>query len=311
LWWIPLPKAEEAAMPGYFSPDSMAVRVMSKRAVGHTYGQRALVIGATNPRLYIGTAENTSHRETPYNRLALTARLFETVFLGSKDEADRALEFTRRKHAKVSGTLPHDAGPHCPAGTPYSAYDPHLMFMTMAFAFDSVEAMHDLLVHSLTAGEREGLWQDFVRWAELFGMPRSAAPASYPEFRAFFDAYLASNELFLTEEAQLVGTYLAVAKAPRYPLPAPMVPGTIAIGYLVRGSLPQRIREMYGLRWTFADEAAFQAAAFAIRAAHRRPPGPMPAPLRPMLHGSSIPVFNLLSRGERRNLRRGAPACRA
>src|SRR5437899_92034 len=120
-------------MPGYFPADSMAVQVMSNRAVGLTYGPRALIIGAVHPRLFVGTVENTAHRDTPYSRLAHTARMFEAVFLGTKLEADRALEFTRRRHARVTGTLPEDAGPHHPAGTPYSALDPNLMYMTMAF----------------------------------------------------------------------------------------------------------------------------------------------------------------------------------
>ena len=42
-------------MSGYFAADSMAVRVMSTRAVGLTYGKRALVIGAVHPRLFVGT----------------------------------------------------------------------------------------------------------------------------------------------------------------------------------------------------------------------------------------------------------------
>lgn len=136
--------------PGYFSDDSMIRRVMRKRAVGLTYGLRALVIGAVHPLLFVGTAENTAHRATPYTRLALTGRLFEAVFLGDKDEADRALAFTRKRHLPVDGVLPEDAGPHHPAGSHYSALDPHLMFMTMAFTADSAEVMHDLLVRKLT-----------------------------------------------------------------------------------------------------------------------------------------------------------------
>jgi len=43
---------DAGGVPGYFAPDSVAVRVMSNRAVGLTYGQRALFVGALNPRLY-------------------------------------------------------------------------------------------------------------------------------------------------------------------------------------------------------------------------------------------------------------------
>ncbi|MFN2560740.1 MAG: oxygenase MpaB family protein [Jatrophihabitans sp.] len=292
-------------MPGYFEADSMAVRVMSNRAVGLSYGQRALVIGAVHPRLYVGTVQHTEHRETPYNRLMLTARLFEAVFLGTKDEADRALEFTRRKHVTVVGAMPEDAGPHYPAGTPYSASDPHLMYMTMAFTFDSVHHMQNLLVRQLSADESEGLWQDFVRWAELFGMPRSAAPASYPEFRAAFDAYLASDKPYLTDEARVVGSYLAGAKRGDYDMAPPLRPLFRVIDVLVKGSLPASVRDLYGFRWTPAHEAAFRGAVQGARALYVQPPRFVPRPLAPILRGPNHQAFKIIAKRERHQLKRG------
>lgn len=293
-------------MSGYFADNSMARRVMSKRAVGLTYGQRALVIGAVHPLLYVGTAENTEHRLTPYTRLALTGKLFEAVFLGTRDEADRALAFTHKKHEQVRGALPEDAGEHHPAGTGYSAHDPRLMFMTMAFTFDSAEVMYDLLVRPMTAGEREGLYQDYVRWAELFGMPRDAAPTSYPAFRRTFDAYLASDELFLTDEARLVGSYLAGQRVP-YPQRMPMQQVVSAFFLLVQGSLPPRIREMYNMRWGLAEQLAYRALAQGIRTAHIAPPL-LPPVLRGTLAGPSAPVYRLVSRREHQLTRTGRPS---
>ncbi|WP_063008278.1 oxygenase MpaB family protein [Nocardia kruczakiae] len=283
--------------PGYFSDDSMIRRVMRKRAVGLTYGLRALVIGAVHPLLFVGTAENTAHRATPYTRLALTGRLFEAVFLGDKDEADRALTFTRKRHVPVEGVLPEDAGPHHPAGSHYSALDPHLMFMTMAFTADSAEVMHDVLVRKLTPGEREDLYQDYVRWGELFGMPRSAAPVDYPAFRRVFDAYLASDELYLTEEARLVGSYLAGAQVP-HPLPRPLQQASSGAHLLVQGSLPPRIRRMYDIRWGRREELAYRGLAQAVRTAHVRPPLAPPV-LRDTLSGPSAPVYRLITRREK------------
>ncbi|WP_378737430.1 oxygenase MpaB family protein [Nocardia brasiliensis] len=294
------------SQPGYFSDHSMARRVMSKRAVGLTYGQRALVVGAVHPLLYVGTAENTEHRMTPYTRLALTGHLFEAVFLGSKDEADRALAFTTKKHAKVRGALPEDAGAHHPAGTGYSALDPQLMYMTMAFTFDSAEVMYDLLVRTMTDGEREGLYQDYVRWAELFGMPRAAAPDSYSDFRASFAAYLASDELFLTDEARLVGSYLAGQRVP-YPQRMPLQQVTSAFFLLVQGSLPPRIRQMYGMRWGRAEQVAYRALAQAVRTAHVAPPL-VPPVLRGTLAGPSAPVYKLVSQRERQLVGTGRPS---
>src|SRR3954451_2520064 len=293
FWGTLLPEGG-GGVPGYFPSDSMAVRVMSNRAVGLTYGQRALVIGAVQPRLYVGTVQHTQHRETPYNRLMLTARLFETVFLGTRDEADRALEFTRRKHRTVAGVLPEDAGPHYPAGTPYSALDPHLMYMTMAFAFDSAEVMHDLLVRPLTAPERESLYQDFVRWAEVFGMPRSAAPADHVAFRAGFDAYLDSGRPYLTAQARVVGSYLAGVKRADYAMPPPLRPLFGTFDLLVMGSLPASVRRLYGFRWSPAHEGAFRTAVRSARLMDLRPPRFAPRPLDPILHGPNYPLFKVI-----------------
>jgi uncharacterized protein (DUF2236 family) len=291
-------------VPGYFPPDSVAVQVMSNRAVGLTYGQRALVIGALHPQLYVGTVQHTAHRQTPYSRLMLTARLFETVFLGSKDEADRALAFTRRKHAQVLGVLGQDAGPNYPAGTPYSATDPYLMYMTMAFTFDSVDHMQNLLVRRLSPAEREALWQDFVRWGELFGMPRSAAPASYPEFRASFDGYLASEQPYLTDEARVVGSYLAGVKRGDYDVTPPLRPLFRTMDLVVKGSLPARVREMYGFGWSLREELAFRAAVQATRAAYLRPPL-LPRPLDPITRGGNGRLFQVVARAERWHLKHG------
>lgn len=292
--------------PGYFADDSMIRRVMSKRAVGVTYGLRALVVGAVHPLLYVGTAEHTSHRDTPYTRLATTGALFEAVFLGTKTEADRALAFTRRKHSRVVGALPEDAGPQHPAGTAYAAHDPHLMFMTMAFTFDSAEVMHDQLVRALTPTEREDLYQDYVRWGELFGMPRAAAPADYTAFRRYFDDYLSSDELFLTDEARLVGSYLAgQRRAYRLAPPAEQV-GT-ALHLLVQGSLPPRIRQLYGMAWGITDELAYRTLSTGIRAAHLAPPL-APRVLAGTLAGPSTPSYQLLARREQRMVRAGKPS---
>lgn len=299
--------AVPTADTGYFTDDSMIRRVMRKRAVGLTYGLRALVIGAVHPLLYVGTAESTQHRTTPYTRLALTGKLFEAVFFGTREEADRALAFTGKKHARVVGALPEDAGDKHPAGTAYSAYDPHLMFMTMAFTFESAEVMHDLLVRRLSDREREDLYQDYVRWGELFGMPREAAPADYPAFRRYYDGYLASDEVYLTDEARRVGRYLAGQQVP-YPPPVPLRQAETAFFLLVQGSLPPRIRRMYDIRWGIAEEMTYRALTQAVRTAHGVPSWLVLPRIRTALNGPSAPVYRLITKREQDLVRRGLPS---
>ena len=288
-------------MSGYFSRSSMAHRALSHRAVSLTYGQRALTVGALHPLLFQGTAQSTTHRGTPYRRLALTARLFEAVFLGDREEADRALAFTARRHEPVHGRIEQDGGPQHPAGSPYSAADPELMWWTAAFTLDSVEHQYDNLVRRLSPADRQALFEDFVTWAELFGMPRSAAPADYTAFRAGFDAFLVSDSAHLSEEALQVGRYIAGYDVP-HPAPLPTRPVFSTINLIVTGSLPGHVRERFGMNWTFTDEAAFQAVARASRLAHQGVPLLARSPL---LRGRSQEFYKLVARGERALLASG------
>ena len=159
---------------GYFPRGaSILRRVHDERAVGLLYGQRALCIGALAPLNYVGTSEHSYAKLTPFRRLAHTGKAFETVYFGSRQEADRVLAYVHKLHERVNGTLPEDAGV-TPAGTPYSAFDPALMLWTVAVIADSAQYFYELLVRRLSDGEREQLWQDYVRFAELFGMPRAS-----------------------------------------------------------------------------------------------------------------------------------------
>jgi uncharacterized protein (DUF2236 family) len=134
---------------GYFPRASILRRVQGERAVGLLYGQRALMLGAmSSPLSYYGTTRHTYAKARPFQRLAHTGKVFETVFFGSREEADQALAFVRRMHEKVKGTLPEELGPW-PAGTPYSAFEPELMLTgVVAPIFDSarrdVAGLHPL-----------------------------------------------------------------------------------------------------------------------------------------------------------------------
>lgn len=286
-------------MQGYFASDSMVVRALRQRVVGLTWGQRALVIGGLHPRLFVGTAKHTAHRATPYTRLSLTARLMEAVFLGSREEADRALAFTARRHLPVRGTLDVEGGPAHPAGSPYSAADPGLMWWTAAFALDSVEFQYDALVRPLRPRDREELFEGFVEWACLFGMPASAAPSSYADFRAGFDAWLASDEPHLVDEARLVGRHIAGTSG--YHLPGGPL-SSEALRTVVQGSLPARVRELYGIPWSVADEARWRGLRTASRLAHSRVSLLGPSPL---LRGRSEQFYKVVQRGEQQLVRRG------
>jgi uncharacterized protein (DUF2236 family) len=159
--------------------------------------------------------------------------------------------------------------------------------------------MYDALVQRLRDDQREDLFQGFVTWAELFGMPRSAAPTSYADFRVGFDAWLHSEEPHLVDEARLIGRNIAGTSGYHLPLRPVSSP---ALRTVVQGSLPAVVREHYGIAWGNADEVRWQAVARASRLAH----GPVPLLARtPLLRGRSAEFYKVVQRSEKALLARG------
>jgi uncharacterized protein (DUF2236 family) len=281
-------EAERNAEEHYFPPGrSLARRVHGERSVGLLYGQRALLIGALEPLTYTGTMLSTRSGDRPFERLARTAKIQETVFLGTRAEADEALARVRRVHETIAGELPEAAGAH-PAGTPYSAFDPELMLWTLAVIADSGREMYETLVRPLDPEERERLWQDYVRFGELFGLPRSEVPASHLEFKAWWESKLASPDLQATEH----GLEMAPLVAFRQPVPA-AARGNLAVrNHIIKGTLPARVREIFGIRWNRAHESSFRA----IAAAHRRTRRAFPYRMR---RGRNNVFFDVVTKAER------------
>ncbi len=273
----------------YFPPGrSLARMVHGERSVGLLYGQRALLIGALEPLTYTGTMLSTRASDRPFARLARTAKIQETVLLGTRAEADAALAGVRALHERIRGELPAAAGRH-PAGTAYSAFDPELMLWTLAVIADSGRAMYETMVRPLSEDEREGLWQDYVRFGELFGLPRSAVPGSHREFEAWFGERLRSPDMHPTEHALEMAPLVAF----RQPVPAP-ARGNLAVqNHLIKGTLPPRVRRIFGIPWSRAHELAFRG----IAAAHRRVRHALPHAAR---RGRNDYFFDVVSESERR-----------
>jgi uncharacterized protein (DUF2236 family) len=281
---------------GYFPPGSVLRKVHRERMVGLVYGQRALAIGAIDPRNFVGTLDHTRSPERPFRRLVATGKMFEEIFFGSSTDADRVLAAVHRMHSSVKGELREDAGA-TPAGTPYSALDSELMLWTIAVSADSALYFYELFVRRLSPAERDSYWADYTRFGALFGMDPGVAPGSWDEFREYFDDKVAGESAHLTDDAKVVGRAVML----QIPTARSRWPAMRIHNVILRGSLPVRIRELYDIRHGPADAAAFRAAVAAARAS--RPLTP-----RSVLRGRCTSYFDDVAAAERAMVKRGRTA---
>jgi uncharacterized protein (DUF2236 family) len=276
---------------GYFpAGESVLRRVHEERAVGLLYGQRSLLMQATHPVAFTGLLSSTTGTPAPFQRLARTARIMETVYFGSRADADRVTRAVRRMHSRVRGTTDRRAGRH-PAGTPYSADDPRFLLWILACLADSALVLHRVFVGDLDRPERERFWQDYLVVGELFGLDRAHAPATYAEFRDYMRERIASRDLHVTDEARDLGRRVAFD----LPLPAHRRAALPAVNLAVTGSLPSRVRRLYGIAWSPAHEAAYGA----LVASHRLSRPVVPPALK---RGSCARDYDLVARTEKRRL---------
>jgi uncharacterized protein (DUF2236 family) len=280
---------------GYFPRGrSVLRRVHGERIVGVLYGQRSLLLQACHPLAFAGLTVNTSGHDAPFRRLVHTAKTMETVFFGTRAEADRETARVRQMHTCVRGEIREPAG-RWPAGSRYRADDPEFLLWILACLADSAQAVYERFARRLDDHEREAFWDDYLLVGELFGLPRSEAPSSYAAYREYMRERLSSEDMHVLPEARELGRRVAFD----LPVPVHRRPALSAINLAVLGLLPPRVRDLYDLRWTPAHQAAFDALVVSLRAAR---------PFTPhrFRRGSSAADYDVAAASEARR-RRAAP----
>jgi uncharacterized protein (DUF2236 family) len=233
---------------GYFSDDAMLRRVHRESVVALS-GPRALLMQAAHPVAFAGFFAHTGALDEPYERLARTAAVMDTIGFGSRAAADRATRRVRAMHRRVRGVTPD--------GTPYAAGDPALLLWILACLVDSALVVYQKYVRSLSRDERDAYWRDYRVIGGLFGLPDAEMPATIEDFDAYMAAMLSGGELRVVPEAR----ELAVQIVLRPPVPLAARPLLELANQITVGLLPPGIRRQYGLRWDPARELALHGGA--------------------------------------------------
>jgi uncharacterized protein (DUF2236 family) len=224
---------------GYFTDASMLRRVHRERTLALA-GPRALLMQAAHPLAVAGLLAHTSAIDTPYERLARTARVLSTIGFGSKAEADRITAEVRAMHRVVRGTLKQPVGPY-PAGTPYRADDPELLMWVLFSLVDSALVVYGKYVRAIGRAEQAALWEDYRVIGRLFGLRDTDMPAGIDELDLYRTRMLDGDRLYVSDWARERAREIVL----RPPVPLLARPLVETANFVTIALLPDQIRSQY------------------------------------------------------------------
>ena len=216
-------------------------------------GQRALVMQLAHPLVAAGVDDHSDFPAAAFRRLRRTLDLSLALIYGDPSEAGRAAASIRAVHDRVVGDR---------EGVPYAANHPALLVWVNATLVDTTLVTYERFVRPLSEGQRARYYGESLEAASGFGIPADAMPRDLAAFRRYMDGMLEGSELRATPSgARLVGDVL------RPPLAIPLRPPAALLRRVTLALLPERIREMFGLRSGQVERSALGAMSAASRAA--------------------------------------------
>ena len=226
---------------GYFTDDSMLRIVHRERAVALS-GPRALLMQATHPLAVSGLLSHSTAMDEPYDRLARTAEVMDTIGFGTKADADRVTGRVRAMHRRVRGKIREDVGPYA-AGTPYAADQADLLLWVLFTLVDSGIVVYDKYVRSMSDAEQAAYWDDYKVVGELFGLKRSDMPDTLADLRDYKREMLGSGKLVVTDWARTRARQIVLDP----PVPLQFRPLVQTANFVTIALLPDELRRQYRL----------------------------------------------------------------
>lgn len=219
-------------------------------------GGRALLLEVAHPLVAAGVAEHSNFRTDPLGRLRRTLDAMHAIGFGDRAAALAAARSVHRAHARVQGRLAEAAGAY-PAGTPYHGREVELVIWVWATLVDSAICIYDCFVAPLSQDARESYYAEQRAIARLLGAPSEALPRDYAAFRAWFEACVAGDTLFVTPVAR------EIADAVLTPPPGLADVGQIRL--ITAALLPEKLRDAFGLRFEAKQRVRFESLVRSVR----------------------------------------------
>jgi uncharacterized protein (DUF2236 family) len=208
---------------GYFTDESMLRRIHRERAVALS-GPRALLMQAAHPVAVRGLLAHSSAIEEPYERLARTAAVMDTVGFGTRADADRVTRRVRGLHRR------------------YKVDQPDLLLWVLFTLVDSGLVVYQLYVDRLSDEEQAGYWEDYKQVGRLFGLRDRDMPDTLDDLREYKREMLTGDVIHVSDWARRRAREIVLEP----PVPWIARPLLETVNFVTIALLPDRIRREYG-----------------------------------------------------------------
>jgi uncharacterized protein (DUF2236 family) len=252
-----MPRTSSVRRPA-FPRDAVVRRVSAEPAVAMGAG-RALLLQLAHPAVAQGVQDHSEFKKNPFKRLQGTLEAMYGVVFGPEELADGIGRRVQWIHEFV-------------VGPGYTANDPSNLLWVHATLLDTALRCYEDLVAPLTPAERETYYEEMAQVAERFGCPRGAQPATYEDFRSYFDETVAAMEV--TDVGRDLGGFIVDPVLP-LGLHVPTRPLLRLQRLLTVGMLPASLRDQFGFEWTARDQARYDRVTRRARSAFRVAPPPV------------------------------------
>lgn len=242
------PLLVEADPRGLFPGDAV-IRTVYADGVCLLGAGAALLLQLANPGVAAGVRDHSDYRSRPLDRLIGTLHAMNTVVFGSEADAQRTGRAIRAVHSRVNGPG-------------YSATDPALLCWVNATLLYTAVDLYQRVVRPLRADQLDEVAAQSALVGEVFGCPPGSQPATWDEFRAYWDA--AVDGLEVGEDARTIArSLLSGAGLPARPAWAPPL---AVLSAVTAALLPAPLRRDYHLAYGAAEKATADGVLGAARA---------------------------------------------
>lgn len=244
-------------LPGVpLGPDSLTWRLFGDQRM-LLVGMRAGLLQTMHPAIDLALREHDStYFQGPMKRILRSL----PQILGVVYDADARATAARVRdyHRPLKGTFPD--------GTRYSALNPDVFYWPHATFFEMQIALRAHFGKPLSEGAKERLFQESRQWYSLYGVSASGTPATYDEFRDYWDDTITH---VLQPNAIARSTFNRTKRGIFGPSPTKYLPELLwrplsdaqfdAMAWVLRGTFPAELRDRMGLDWTAAEDLRLRA----------------------------------------------------